>query len=94
MSINRAGNIFPKYLLFNLHEIARKYPREKKYSSSFYDSVCKVQHQAVCENTARGVDTPGTEYEDTARGGYNDAAETECEDTAGAECEDITTAGR
>jgi hypothetical protein len=25
--------------LYYLHEIARKYPREKKYSSSFYDSV-------------------------------------------------------
>ncbi len=32
-------NIFLKYLLQYLHEIARKYPREKKYSSSFYDSV-------------------------------------------------------
>jgi hypothetical protein len=28
-----------KYLLFYLHEIALKYPRENKYSSSFYDSV-------------------------------------------------------
>jgi hypothetical protein len=25
--------------LFYLYEIARKYPREKKYSTSFYDSV-------------------------------------------------------
>jgi hypothetical protein len=38
-SINRAENIFPKYLLCYLHEIVRKYPREKKCSSSFYDSV-------------------------------------------------------
>jgi hypothetical protein len=41
VSINRAENIFPKYLLYYLHEIARKYPREKKYSSSFYDSVAQ-----------------------------------------------------
>ncbi len=36
-STNRA-EIFPKYLLYYFHEIARKY-RRKKYSSSFYDSV-------------------------------------------------------
>jgi hypothetical protein len=39
VAINRAGNIFPKYSLFCLHEIAMQYPREKKYSSSFYDSL-------------------------------------------------------
>jgi hypothetical protein len=39
VSTNTTDNIFPKYLLQYLHEIARKYPREKKYSSSFYDSV-------------------------------------------------------
>jgi hypothetical protein len=38
VSTKRAENIFPKYLLYYLHEIARKYPKEKKYSSSFYDS--------------------------------------------------------
>jgi hypothetical protein len=36
---NRAENIFPKHLLYYLHEIAWKYPRERKYSSSFYDSA-------------------------------------------------------
>ncbi len=30
-------------------------------------AVCNVQHQAGCENTARGVDTPGTEYEEDTR---------------------------
>jgi hypothetical protein len=38
VSTKRAENFFPKYLLYYLHEIARKYPKEKKYSSSFYDS--------------------------------------------------------
>ncbi len=38
-STNRAENIFPKYLLYHIHEIARKYPREKTRSSSFCDSV-------------------------------------------------------
>jgi hypothetical protein len=38
-STNRAENIFPKYLLYYVPQIARKYPREKKHSSSFYDSV-------------------------------------------------------
>jgi hypothetical protein len=37
-SANRAEKIFPKYLLYYVHKIARKYPREKKYSTSFYDS--------------------------------------------------------
>jgi hypothetical protein len=37
-STHRAENIFPKYLLYNVHEIARKYPREKKRYSSFSDS--------------------------------------------------------
>ncbi len=35
-STHRAENIFPKYYV---HEIARKYPREKKRYSSFSDSV-------------------------------------------------------
>ncbi len=35
----RAENIFPKYLLYYFNEIDRKYPREKKLSFSFYDSV-------------------------------------------------------
>jgi hypothetical protein len=38
-STHRAENVFPKYLLYNDHEIARKYPREKKRYSSFSDSV-------------------------------------------------------
>jgi hypothetical protein len=38
-STHRAENVFPKYLLYNGHEIARKYPREKKRYSSFSDSV-------------------------------------------------------
>jgi hypothetical protein len=42
VSTNRAENFFLKYLLYFLYEIARKYPREKKYSSSFYDSVDPV----------------------------------------------------
>jgi hypothetical protein len=37
-STNGAEKIFPKYLSYYFHEIARKYPREKKYFSSFYDS--------------------------------------------------------
>ncbi len=36
---HRAENIFPKYLLYHVHEIAQKYPREKKRYSSFSDSV-------------------------------------------------------
>jgi hypothetical protein len=38
-SAHRAENIFPKYLLYYLHEIARKYPREKNRYSSFSDGV-------------------------------------------------------
>jgi hypothetical protein len=38
-STNRAEKILPKYLLYYVHEIAWKYPREKKYSSSFNDIV-------------------------------------------------------
>ncbi len=38
-STHRAENIFPKYLLYNVHEIAQKYLREKKRYSSFSDSV-------------------------------------------------------
>ncbi len=38
-STHRAENIFPKYLLYSVHEIARKYPREKYRYSSFSDSV-------------------------------------------------------
>jgi hypothetical protein len=39
-STHRAENIFPKYLLYNVHEIARKYPREKKrYSKPFQPCV-------------------------------------------------------
>jgi hypothetical protein len=38
-STHRAENIFLKYLLYNVHEIAQKYPREKKRYSSFSDSV-------------------------------------------------------
>jgi hypothetical protein len=38
-STHRAENIFPKYLLSNVNEIARKYPREKKRYSSFSDSA-------------------------------------------------------
>ncbi len=34
-STNRAENIFPKYLFYYGHEIACKYSRQKKYSSSF-----------------------------------------------------------
>ncbi len=42
-STNRAENIFPKYLSYDVHEIARKYPRQKKYSSGFYDSVVYIK---------------------------------------------------
>jgi hypothetical protein len=38
-STHKAENIFPKYLLYYVHEIARKYPKEKYRYSSFYDSV-------------------------------------------------------
>jgi hypothetical protein len=38
-STHREENIFPKYLLYYVDEIARKYPREKKRYSSFSDSV-------------------------------------------------------
>jgi hypothetical protein len=38
-STHRAENILPKYLLHNVHEIAGKYPREKKRDSSFSDSA-------------------------------------------------------
>jgi hypothetical protein len=38
-STHRAENIFPKYLLLYVHEIVRKYPREKKRDSSFSNSV-------------------------------------------------------
>jgi hypothetical protein len=37
-STQRAENIFPKYLLYIVHEIARKYLRQKKRFSSFSDS--------------------------------------------------------
>ncbi len=38
-STHRVENIFPKYLLYNVHEIARKCPREKKRYSSFSNSA-------------------------------------------------------
>jgi hypothetical protein len=38
-STHGAENIFPKYLLYNVNEIAWKYTREKKRYSSFSDSV-------------------------------------------------------
>jgi hypothetical protein len=38
-STHRVENIFSKYLLYYVHEIARKYPREKYRYSSFSDSV-------------------------------------------------------
>jgi hypothetical protein len=38
-STHKAENIFLKYLLYNVHEIAQKYPREKKRDSGFSDSV-------------------------------------------------------
>ncbi len=41
-STHRAENIFPKYLLYNVHEIAWKYPREKKRYSSFSDSAVSM----------------------------------------------------
>jgi hypothetical protein len=44
---HRAENIFPKYLLYYVHEIARKYPREKKRYSSFSDSVHKHWHHPL-----------------------------------------------
>ncbi len=51
-STHRAENIFPKYLLYNVHEIARKYPREKKRYSSFSDSIgvlqCSSQASLFC----------------------------------------------
>jgi hypothetical protein len=34
-STYRAENIFPKYMLYNVHEIARKYPREKRRFLAF-----------------------------------------------------------
>jgi hypothetical protein len=42
-STHRAENIFPKYLLYNVHEIAPKYPREKKRYSSFSDSALGIK---------------------------------------------------
>ncbi len=39
----RAENNFLKYLLYYLQEIAQEYPREEKYSSSFYDSNSNIQ---------------------------------------------------
>jgi hypothetical protein len=47
-STHRAENIFHKYLLYYIHEIARKYPREKYRYSSFSDSVvegCKAKEE-------------------------------------------------
>jgi hypothetical protein len=44
-STHRAENIFSKYLLYYVHEIARKYPREKNRYSGFSDSVCVKIHQ-------------------------------------------------
>jgi hypothetical protein len=41
-STNRAEKIFLKYFFYYYLEIALKYPREKKYSSSFYDNVSLV----------------------------------------------------
>jgi trehalose-6-phosphate synthase len=38
-STHRVENIFPKYLLYNVHEIAWKYPREEKRYSGFSNSV-------------------------------------------------------
>jgi hypothetical protein len=38
-STYRAENIFPKYLLYYVYEIARKYLRKKKRYSNFSDSV-------------------------------------------------------
>ncbi len=37
-STHKAENIFPKYLLYYVHEIARKYLKEKYRYSSFSDS--------------------------------------------------------
>jgi hypothetical protein len=67
-STHRAENIFPKYLLYNFHEkhgnnfheIARKYPREKKRYSSFSDSVSHKRLEEIactqvhCSCTAQG----------------------------------------
>jgi hypothetical protein len=40
-------------LLYNVHEIARKYPREKKRYSSFSDSEgCPMSH--VCQDQGQG----------------------------------------
>jgi hypothetical protein len=45
-STHRAENIFPKYLLYYVHEIARKYPREKYRYSSFSESANLKMPQA------------------------------------------------
>ncbi len=47
VSTNRAEKIFPKCLLHYLHEIALKYPRERKYSSSFYDSAVVISNREL-----------------------------------------------
>jgi hypothetical protein len=44
-STHRAENIFLKYLLHNVHEIAWKCPREKKRYSSFSDSASNFRLQ-------------------------------------------------
>ncbi len=49
-STQRAENIFPKYLLYNVPEIARKYLREKKRYSSFSDSVGQVMPDLEIKN--------------------------------------------
>jgi hypothetical protein len=64
ISTHRAENIFLKYLLYNVHEIARKYPREKKRYSSFSDSAvldCAFEETAhhvgadsLCHELRRG----------------------------------------
>jgi hypothetical protein len=42
-STHRAENIFLKYLLYNVHEIAWKYPREKKRDTLAFPTVQCMQ---------------------------------------------------
>ncbi len=44
-STHRAENIFSKYLLYYVNEIAQKYPREKYRYSSFSDSVVEEERE-------------------------------------------------
>ncbi len=53
-STYRAENIFPKYLLCNVHEIAWKYPREKeRYRTLAFPTVYRTMYQDSTARTGR-----------------------------------------